>query len=152
MWVTAYTDAGFKKGKGTWAIWLRSELGRVVECGKCPDFVDTSTSAELWAAWTAVLRARETWSSTRGVLVNSDCLTVVEALRPDACKEYNRDSFSSVRRLVFEFLELHEMRIRTKHVRGHGNGKNVRSYLNNQVDLLTVKAREKCGHSPRTER
>lgn len=124
MWVTAYTDASVKNNNSTWAVWLRSELGRIVRNGKCPLEIKKSHEAELYAAKQAIRIAKEFWPATKGILINSDCTHVLNNIR--------------------KFSE--GLWIRTKHVKGHQDpNSNIRFYLNNQVDKLASQLNNRKG-------
>jgi ribonuclease HI len=76
--VTCYTDASFSESRGArWAVWLRSDEGRIVRSGRCPDYVVTSTNAELSAILAGVHLALSRWVATRVILVRSDCKTAL---------------------------------------------------------------------------
>src|SRR5438309_4046837 len=106
MWVTAYTDASYRpisrerrraeraagipSHPGGWAVWVRSDLGRIVRNGPCPDFVHDSNSAELYAVYMAVKLTIETWGDGRdshgsdghpdwpvkGIMIHGDCMAI----------------------------------------------------------------------------
>jgi ribonuclease HI len=135
MWVTAYTDASFRDGRGSWAVWLRSGEGRIVQKGQCPPETDTSTGAELYAVWMAVKLATESWPQTAGVFINADCQAVLKALWPWS-KELSRQSLSTLQKQIIDFTVQKNVKIRTKHVKGHQLSSNVRAYLNNRADAL----------------
>ena len=115
-WVTAYTDASFRAGKGGWAIWLRSSAGRVVRRGECPLSICDSTEAELYAVLQAVKIAVEVWPTTCGVLINSDCKGILRALWPWS-PPLRRASLHALQDTARHFIEAHGIRIRTKRIR-----------------------------------
>ena len=139
MWVTAYTDASFKDGVGGWAIWLRSELGRVVLSGKCPETVTDNSLAEMYAIGKAIGTAKDTWSVTTGVQINTDhqgCITLLKR------GDFSKPITSDLELLAWDIRAMvnnHRLRLHLKHVKGHGNGRDIRSYLNNKVDGLAGK-------------
>jgi len=136
MWVTAYVDASFKE-KGTWAVWLRSESGRIVEHGQCPVEVWDNIRAEFYAAIKAVEIAVERWPHTTGVLIVSDCQTVV-----DYTPHLAEDARGDLRTLQRQIRKALGGRfVRTKKIKGHQDPRRgVGAYLNNQVDKLAGNA------------
>lgn len=140
MWVTAYVDASFKDGKGGWAIWLRSELGRLTKSGPCPVRVQDNTAAELYAALVAIVRTREIWPGTTGICLNSDCQTVVNCLEGPVLSNPQHAAIQAAIQAGSKGLWL-----RGKWVKGHSKKDGVRSYLNTQVDLMAGRHTGKYG-------
>jgi ribonuclease HI len=130
MWVTAYTDASKRGNQTSWAVWLRSELGRMVTSGPCPVNVTDNNHAELYAAQRAVELAHETWGKLTGILICTDSLYVVKVLNNNATP---RGAAVEMLKRIREFKDL---RLRLRHQPGHQDGSDVRSYLNRQVDKL----------------
>ena len=115
MWVTAYTDASVVDKQAAWAIWLRCSEGRYVVNGRCPEDIKDSTSAEMYAAFMAVTTAKFMWGDTEGILVNSDCLTVVRGLYP--WHRRLRNKTGDVQQQIHNYLREHNLRVRAKHVK-----------------------------------
>lgn len=137
FWVTLYCDASYSpKDGGAWSIWLRSEKGRIIDSGKCPESVRCPTSAELYAAKIGVQVAVREWGA-QGVQINTDCSAVVGALGSG----YRWFGRKDLRVIQDEILRA-GARLRTKHVKGHTKGADVRSYINRQVDKLANKSRK----------
>ncbi len=143
MNVTCYTDASWSKGAGgAWAVWLRSDAGRVVRRGACPQYVKGSSQAELAAMFAGMYLAVRNWGAAVGsILICSDCTTALDALAPDARPSKRKD----VRRLqerIRALLDEHDIRLETRHVRGHQDPtKNTQSFLNGQCDRMARGAR-----------
>lgn len=145
MWVTAYVDASFHQADGGgWAIWLRSESGRVVDQGRCVAAVD-SLAAELEAIVVAVERALAEWPHTTGVLIRSDCqgalaLANLKSRRAPTSKPHA----ALVERLRKAVLSGGgPVYLRLTWVKGHQNPKvGVQAYLNNAVDHRSRNARK----------
>lgn len=137
MWVTVYTDASFRD-IGGWAVWIRSEKGRIVRSGQCPRTVRDSADAEMYAAMKAVEICLENWGGVSGIQINSDCMMVVNALYPWS-KPIRRDSILKIQDQIRQTLKAKGIRIRCKHVKGHSGKGNTRSWLNTQVDSLAGK-------------
>jgi ribonuclease HI len=106
MWVTCYADASYTRKTGAaWAVWLRSDRGRIVKSGPCPSYVTDSTCAELAAIFAGVFLALRAWPGTRGVLVRSDCQSALALADPAAKlarKHANRTLQQKLRELVAE--------------------------------------------------
>jgi ribonuclease HI len=137
MWVTAYTDASFN-GHGGWAVWLRSERGRVVRSGKCPDTIKDSMCAEMYAIIMAIELALAEWKDTKGIQLNTDCKSLVDRLYPWS-KPFLRDDLECLRLHAREITDAAGIRLRVKHVKGHSHGDGTRTYLNHQVDKISRK-------------
>lgn len=137
LWATLYTDASWCQDLGgAWAIWLRSEKGRIVQSGKCPPEIFDPTLAEFYAVLMGVQIASKAWAA-QAVLINSDCMAVVQGLG----SKYRWSSSKAVRRLQDKILRTGPL-LRTKHVKAHTRGQDIRSYLNRQVDRLANQARK----------
>jgi ribonuclease HI len=143
MWVTCYTDASYSKRKGGgWAVWLRSDLGRVVREGHCPRYVKNSTHAELAAIFAGILLSVRTWGrSVVGITIYSDSEPAIHPILPDAPPA--RDP--SMRRLQEKILDLareEKIRLETRWVKAHlPASTSTAAYLNNKCDRLARKAR-----------
>lgn len=124
MWVTLYCDGSYNQFTkvGSASIWLKSELGRIVESKVVPDCGGSFDAEEFAFAW-GVLRAKEAWPTTEKVLVNTDCTQLIH--------KWAGRSYSNCR-LVF------------RHVKAHTNGKDRRSYLNRQVDKNAKQLRKEA--------
>lgn len=140
MWVTLYTDAAYSHDDGSagWGIWARSELGRIVKHGKAPTWIDDVNAAEIYAIVTGVGLIVEAWPDVVGVQVNTDSST---ALRAVAGKPTNGKTIERCARMLEDLIEKYKIVLRGKHVRAHGRGKDVRTWLNNAVDRLAAKGR-----------
>jgi len=136
--VTAYTDASFSD-RGGWAIWLRSERGRIVRHGSCPETVTDALLAELWAIKEALRIAVESWPETETVLINSDCLAATNAL--ESRNYFKREEAAVLQEDILAFAFAKYLTLRFKHVKGHTGSNDVRSYLNRRCDLMSRRAR-----------
>ena len=138
MWVTLYTDASFNGTEGTWAIWLRSEKGRIVKSGKCPATVDDNNAAEMYAVLVGVTVALREWAVTDkifGIQINSDSHVVCTALYQWS-KPNRHPTIARIQTKIRAILTEQDIRVRAKHVRGHQRSDNVRSWLNNRCDRM----------------
>jgi ribonuclease HI len=136
MWVTLYTDAGFTT-YGTYGIWARSELGRIIENGQCPDEVTLSNVAETYAILHGVRRILQEWPTTSAILIRSDCQYALKLWKPaprtPVVQKY-RDEFKVLTR---------NLQIRIKWIKGHQEVRDIPTYLNNQCDSMARVARIK---------
>jgi ribonuclease HI len=142
VWVTGYTDASFqRKTGGAWAVWLRSDEGRIVRSGTCPPYVRDSQAAELAAIYASVYLATKTWPATRGVLICSDCQGALAAAEVTAALASDR----AIRRLqqrLRDVIAAARVDLRLRWVKGHRpKSADTRAWLNHQVDRLAGKAR-----------
>lgn len=122
MWVTCYTDASWdqRERKGGWAYMIRSELGWFKKNGPTPRWVTCNNSAEMSAIVAGVYRAIREWPGTQGVGVRTDSEIAIHYLRYYPYdKEFRRQDWVRIRRLLYGVLDEHECRIRFVHVKGH---------------------------------
>ena len=129
MRVTLYSDASFKDGKGTWAVYLRSQLGSVSKSGRCPETITDNNEAELYAVLAGIHLARHIWPSTEGFYVRSDSMVVC---RLNEGKKSRREG---INRLA-EAIKAIGLPLSIKHVKGHQGGKETAAYLNRHCDRL----------------
>lgn len=137
MDVTCYTDAAFDPRRGaSWAVWLRSDDGRVVRAGRCPDFVGTSTAAELSAVHVGIRIALAVWPGrVKRLVVRSDsrsALAVAEGT--------SRPRDATLQRLqgrIRRLLAGHGVTLECRWVPGHQRpSRNAAAYLNHRCDTL----------------
>jgi ribonuclease HI len=151
---TLYCDASFCPHQlvGGWAIWLRSEQGRIVEDGATPDYCTQSYEAELAAIYAGIYRTSKRWPGTTAILVRSDCQTALELMD----RKYRARS-RSAHRLTTKIHQLQAQqgfRLISRWVKGHQRGSQTDAWLNNKVDELArkvmeterLKAQENTGH------
>lgn len=140
FWVTLYCDASYSDTYGgAWSVWLRSNKGRIIRSGKCPESVTDCTMAELYAALMGVTIARDEWDAD-AVQINTDCSAVVDA----AGKGYRWLGRKELRQLQDKILRCGP-KLRTKHVKAHTGRTDTRSYLNQKCDDFANQARRKSG-------
>jgi len=139
MWVTLYTDASFDGTTGSWAIWLRSEKGRIVKYGKCPAAVDDNNAAEMYAALVGITVALRDWGPLVGIQVNSDNQVVCSSLWPWS-KDNRHPTIHRLQTAIRKLAQENSIKLRTKHVRGHQRPTHTRAWLNNRCDRLARKA------------
>lgn len=142
FWVTAYTDASFSTTRKGWAIWLRSNEGRVVKNGECvSSLVADSVGAELWAILRAIETTLKTWPQTTGIQINSDCESILKFLWPWSPSLRN-SLHRQIQLQIQTLVKQRKIKVHTKHVKGHQTPNDIRFYLNNQVDKLAGVAKE----------
>jgi hypothetical protein len=141
-WVTLYCDASSDHQKSGWAVYLRSEKGRIIKHGKCPSGLVNSTGAEFYAVLMGIEIALAEWGKFDGIFVNSDCTSVCRGLWPWSNASRNKD-LAKIQNKIRKICADHGILVRTKHVKGHQNPKTgVRSFLNGKVDGLSRKSRK----------
>ena len=149
-WVTLYTDASFREGHGSWAYWIRSGKGRLVNSGPCPREVQTSNQAELYAIYKALETIKTDLPKTVGVFLNSDSLMACEktplgsALINGASKKWQKEIHKIIKEQNWEY--------RTKHIRAHQKVRDTRTFINSQVDELARNALPKESRPPLSTR
>lgn len=140
MWVTCYTDASWKAGRGALAYWLRSNHGRVVESLTCPPEAVCSNTAEFAAIIAGVERALREWTDVDGIQINTDSQTAIQYLQFYAqLDRLKRKEWLEFRQRLYRLLDSRNCKIQFKHVKGHQRPTHVRAYINNQVDDLAGK-------------
>ncbi len=143
MWVTCYTDASYSPRKGGgWAVWLRSDQGRVVREGRCPGYVKNSTHAELAAMFAGVLLALRSWGSqVEGVTLHSDSRGALAALAGDMPLAKDR----AVRRLqekLRALISAHGLVLEGRWVKAHLPATtSTAAFLNGKCDEAARRAR-----------
>ena len=131
--VIAYTEAGFRRGKGSrWAFWLRSRGERVVSSGNCPNQVTSSVGAKLFAAKEALTASIRRWPGATEIEVHSNCTQTLKSLARgskivcnSACREIQEDVLALIANAGVE--------IRTVYEDDKARPQDVRSSLNKRV-------------------
>jgi ribonuclease HI len=136
MLTTLYCDASFCPHNlvGGWAIWLRSERGRIIEDGPVPDYCKESYEAELAAIYAGIYRTLNRWSNTTAILVRSDCETALNLM-----SNRYQGRHRGARRLATKIHGLQReagVRLIPRWVKGHQRGTKTDAYLNNRVDEM----------------
>lgn len=142
MLTTLYCDASFcpHTNAGGWGVWLRSDRGRIVRGGKCPDYVRHPYEAELTAIFAGIWLAKKQWPETETVLVRSDCrdaLALVQGTDPTYDPDAGRHRGS--RALCAKIRELRQatgLRTIQRWVKGHQAGDDPPAWLNRTVDEI----------------
>lgn len=139
--MTLYTDASFGLSS-SWAIYLRSEKGRITKSGKCPQTVDDSNAAEMYAALVGITVAIRDWGPLTGIQINSDSRVVCGSLYPWS-PENRHPTIRRIQTEIRRIIKEAGIKIRAKHVRGHQRSVDTRAWINNRCDSMARKARER---------
>lgn len=140
MWVTLYTDASVTREGASWAAWLRSDSGRIVESGPLENVAD-SNLAEMLAIIEGVRVGRERWPHASGFLVRTDSQTATTVLRYRA-PPHRRSDFRALQEKLRELLAP-AVRIKMTWVPGHQRPDNTRAWINDRVDNIARSTRRK---------
>lgn len=144
MSVTCYCDASWSKQTGgAWAVWIRSQEGRIVRHGRCPKYVKTSSDAELAAIYAAMYLAVRTWGRRVGkVLVRGDCQSALAVALEAPDDRPGRYATTRLQYRIHELIRMNGIKVETRWVRGHQEpSKSTAAYLNHQCDVLAWKTR-----------
>ncbi len=135
---TLYTDASFREGQGSWAYWIRSGKGRIINSGPCPRDVQTSNQAELYAVYMALETIKKELPKTLGILLNSDSLLACDKTPlgsspiQGASKKWQKEIHRLIKEQTWQY--------RTRHIKAHQKVRCTRTFINSQVDELAKKA------------
>lgn len=141
MWITIYTDASTKDGVSAGSYWIKSNHTRIKESIKL--FADNSHLAEFEIARKAIERAivAHVDHTITGILLISDNMDVVHRYKFNAVKANNKHIRVN-QTLVADLLKQNDIRIRTKHQKGHSKEKTVGAWINNHIDKKAKQKRE----------
>lgn len=142
MLVTLYCDASWlpEHNVGGWAVWLRSEQGRVIRSGTTPDYCTMAFEAELAAVFAGIHLARRHWNDTSKVIVCSDCEQALWLMTG----RLSPSRYASSRLMSRIRKESKEIRLVPKWVKGHRVTGGTDAYLNRRVDQMARKAARKA--------
>lgn len=132
MRATVITDASFchrSKAAG-WAAWIRIDGfdGPIKKYAEFKRPVKTAQQAEMLAAINGIWLAKQHGATT--VIVQTDCLAVVHMLEGLTKKEHLRDEFTRSAAMA----GILGMRFSGRHVKGHTDVADARSYVNRWCD------------------
>lgn len=140
VWATVITDASFDytTKRGGWAAWIKID-GRsqpIKMYGAFKSNIQSSSDAERAAAvngvWIAARHGAEC------IFLQSDCMDVINLANRKAKKQRSKKTWEK----MLSDAGLLETKIRAKHVRGHTNKQDPRSYCNRWCDSMANKARK----------
>lgn len=137
MWVTLYTDASYSlRAGGGWAFWARSDRGRLVDHGMCPDFVTDPNMAEMWAIKQGVEGILDAWGpGVQGIHTKTDSQTAISVLKYRA-RTPRRKAYRRLQDLVRELLDP-DTKMKMSWVKSHQKSDDIQAWLNNKVDELS---------------
>jgi len=157
MWITLYTDASYcpSKNNSSWAMWAKSNQGKVKNSGMCPIWVTDNNAAEIFAVYVAIKALLKKWNNSEeakvdGIYVISDSKTVCEALKfwlPNKKPNKNKVIRRAESRL-HSLLKEANIKVRISHIKSHSkyNEDTMNSkaghYLNASCDEMAKKMRE----------
>lgn len=139
MLTTLYCDASWYQEErvGGWAVWLRSERGRIVRAGTVPDYCEHAYEAELAAIFAGVYLTTASWPDTSAIVVRSDCDAALKLM-----SGRNLPRHQGAHMLTSKISEIQKsIRLLPKWVKGHQSGDSTEAWINRKVDRL---AREKA--------
>lgn len=125
MRATVITDASFcaKTKKAGWAAWITLDDGqRVKRYAALKGHVERSDLAEMKAAANGIWLAMKYGATD--VLLQSDCMAVIDGINQ------NKDGWKRQRAKA----GICSVRIKAKHVKGHTETADARSYINRWCD------------------
>lgn len=143
MLVTLYCDASWSTshgGTGGWGVWLRSDQGRIIRRGPCPDYCKHVFEAELAAIFAGLHLAVTYWPDTKTIVVRSDCRHAVNIVTGQQVPKEKHRAARRLRNKITKLRKRHKVRIIGKWVKGHQPGDKVDAYLNRRVDQLAGEA------------
>lgn len=142
MWITIYTDASYKKGKASYAYWIKSNHGRIKRSGVIKGGAKDITYAEMYAIYKAVKHAAKSWTEIEGVLLNCDNVAAGRSLWPWS-KPFKHPELRTLQQKIVTFLSDRDYKIKFKHIKAHAGSKtNVRVWLNEWCDTNAKQARK----------
>lgn len=132
IWATSITDASFcpNTKASAWAAWVKVDgiLAPIKRHGYFKVPVAHSEQAELYAALIGIWFAKE--HNALGVLVQTDCISVVDAINGVARKGSTLETYHR------EMAEkgLTHLTLKARHVKGHTAMPDARSWINRWCD------------------
>ncbi len=132
--VTLYTDASFNHTSKLAVVAYKARSKHGWLQGNKSLVVPSTCYAEMYAILHGIQQVNQTWPDAVGYFVNSDNQSVVQCFWtfrnykvPHLCEELKPKIHQ----------ELGDRWIRTKHVKAHTKGTDVRSWMNREVDRMT---------------
>lgn len=138
MLTTLYCDASWyhEEKVGGWAIWLRSEKGRIVRAGAVPDYCLHAYEAEFAAVFAGIHLALVSWPETKAILVRSDCDSALKLMTGR-----HQPRHEGARRLAEKVAEFRSsVRLLPRWVKGHQSGDSTEAWINRRVDRMAREA------------
>lgn len=135
MRATVITDASFCNAtkKAGWAAWIVIDGVRHKKYGAFKNKVDRSDLAELYAAWNGIFIARQLGATS--ILLQTDCRAAIQLLSGGVSDRQKR----YMKRLRKK-KQLDMSGVTFKHVKGHTDTNDARSYVNRWCDEMAKTA------------
>ncbi len=141
MIVTINTDASFthKFNRGSFAMWIVSNQGRLKQGGMLKQEMKTPWEAEMQAIVNAIYVLRGLpWINVHRVICNTDCLNAIHLFQNDV-REIRYHSLLNKRskKIVKRFISVSgpfRGMIEFRHVKAHSGKDDARSYVNEWLD------------------
>lgn len=138
---TVITDASFRGGYGGWAGWLRidghplpiKESGQLRSC-------ENSTVAEVMAAANGVWLAA--YYGATHILLQSDCMAVIHLTQ----RLTKSERLLGIWRELMDRPHMVGVHVTGRHVKGHGQIKDARTWVNDWCDKNARRHMEKGYH------
>lgn len=146
-YITVSTDAGFKDGIVTYAVWISTEKGKFQYSGMAKKLYSDSNEAELIAICHGISHIynhhKDILESCDVLVFNTDSQNAIRAIeRPLKNHKYTpmTDYFYS----VFDKLKKqYKFQFKIRHVKGHASNKlGARNFVNNWCDKMSTELRK----------
>lgn len=143
MIVTINTDASFnaKHQIGSYAFWIKSDMGRVQQSGLLRRQVSRPEIAEFRCIINAIhVLGLQNWKDIKKIIINTDCLNVIHLLKKDRknIQKYSLASWGSYLTTVFYEMirkqKLDKIPIEYRHVQSHVNITDKKTFVNDWCD------------------
>jgi ribonuclease HI len=141
LWVTAYTDAGYRDGRARCGCLLRSSVYPMWYAASGGGAVSDCNAAEMLAVLLAARTAAATYPKLRGLFIRTDSMVVVRILTSGKRRKWASKCHSDeMRRIVLALRKVLSdggIAIDVGHVLAHGREPNeVRRWMNHRVDAI----------------
>lgn len=142
MLTTLYTDASYSSHteEGGWGVWARSDHGRLIKSGACPDYVSDSNDAELAAMFAGIHLIGQNWPGTKRILICSDSQVALGWVM-DEKRIVRRPGTARLQKKIRKVCIEHGFAITPRWVKGHTGASTTQAYLNAKCDEFAGQAR-----------
>lgn len=141
FFATIYSDASFnhETGHAAYSFYIKCSKGKVEDSASVEGVQDVN-HAEMFAIYKGVEAALHKWPELEGVFVNTDSLVCCHILWPFRNTKDDHKSRRAVDTASLITKILGDKWMRTKHVKAHTGGSDIRSKVNRLVDRKAKKA------------
>jgi ribonuclease HI len=148
QWLSGYSDASFlpSTGHGGWGAWVRDDRTRVLVSGPTPQWVYGASGAELCGVFNAVKNALEHLDAEKAniMVIKTDNQTVARFFGwnggsiPTLTSVKGKDQTEFIKMVhdTYDLCETHRVKLVVTWVKGHNGTRDIKSYLNTQVDRM----------------